>query len=264
VLKSVQGKPESFAVNMAILRSMERAEYAPRLDEHFALASEHYVHFTSPIRRYPDLTVHRLLDEYLRGAPSPSSRRGGARAAKGRRRRLAGAPSLEQCEELGTHCSNNERRAEAAERELKLVYILRLLERDLGAEYQGVVTGVANFGLFVQLDGYLIEGLLRFEDLPNDWWEVDAAAGCVVGQRTGKRFKIGDRMRVVSAAIDLAARELDLALADAPAGPTPRSARHPRTGSKRPTRRAKQPASTKRRSRPVKKTATTKPRRKRR
>jgi ribonuclease R len=216
VLKSVKGKSESFAVNMAILRSMQQAEYAPRLDEHFALASGHYVHFTSPIRRYPDLTVHRLLDQYLGAASSQKAKRRGTAATRGRRRRLVGAPSLEQCEELGTHCSNNERRAEAAERELRLVYILRLLEGDLGAEYEGVVTGVANFGLFVQLDHYLIEGLLRFEDLPNDWWEVDTAAGCVVGQRTGERIKIGDRMRVVSAAIDLAARELDLALAEEP------------------------------------------------
>ena len=203
VLKSVQGRPEAFAVNMAILRSMQRAEYGPAMEGHFALAGEHYLHFTSPIRRYPDLTIHRLLDEYLQGTLTR------------KRRRSARVPSLDECQELGTHCSNRERRAETAERELKLVHILRLLERELGAEYEGVVTGVANFGVFVQLDGYLIDGLLRFEDLPNDWWEVDAAAGCVVGQRTGRRIKIGDRMRVVSARINLPARQLDLTLADA-------------------------------------------------
>jgi ribonuclease R len=233
ILKQVQGRPDSFAVNMAILRSMQPAEYGPQIEEHFALASEHYAHFTSPIRRYPDLTVHRLLDQHLQGK------------LKKKRRRPAGVPNLADCEELGTHCSNRERRAEAAERELRLVHILRLLERELGAEYSGVVTGVANFGLFVQLDAYLIDGLLRFEDLADDWWEVDTAAGCVIGQRTGQRIKIGDRMKVISSAVDLAARELDLT----PAEPKPPARQQ---GWRRPSKR---PGSPKRR------TSASKPRR---
>jgi ribonuclease R len=227
VLKRAQGRPEAFAVNMAILRSMQRAEYGPAMEEHFALASEHYLHFTSPIRRYPDLTTHRLLDEYVRGTLTR------------KRRRSAQVPNLAECQELGAHCSNRERRAETAERELKLVHILRLLERELGAEYEGVVTGVANFGVFVQLDNYLIDGLLRFEDLPNDWWEVDAAAGCVVGQRTGRRIKIGDRMRVVSARINLPARQLDLTLADGTFTAAGRGRKRP--GKKTTARRKKTP-----------------------
>ena len=199
VLDSVKDRPESFAVNLAVLKSLERAVYSPELEGHFALASEHYLHFTSPIRRYPDLTAHRLLDAYLSGALT-------------RKRRPADVPNLEQCEELGAECSNNERRAEAAERELRLVYVLRLLERELGTEYEGVITGVANFGVFVQLSEYLIDGLLRFEDLPDDWWEVDTASGCVVGQRTGRKLKLGDRLVVTTAAIDISSRELDLAL----------------------------------------------------
>jgi len=201
-LATVRDRPESFAVNFAILRALEQAVYTPALEGHFALASEHYLHFTSPIRRYPDLTVHRLLDEYVRGNLT-------------RKRRPPDLPTLTECHEAATHCSNCARRAEAAERELRDVLILRLLEQELGAVYDGVVTGVTNFGVFVQLAEYLIDGLVRFADLPEDWWEVDTASGCVIGQRTGRRLKIGDRLRVATAGVDLANRRLDLVLADA-------------------------------------------------
>ncbi|HUU97033.1 MAG TPA: RNB domain-containing ribonuclease, partial [Phycisphaerae bacterium] len=234
LLEKVKGRPESFAVNLAILRSLEQATYEPASVGHFALASEDYTHFTSPIRRYPDLTVHRLLESYLRGG------------FKKRRRRSA-VPTLGECRELGAHCSRNERRAEAAERELKLVYVLRLLEQHVGDEHEGIVTGVTNFGVFVQLPEYLVEGLLRFSDLPDDWWEVDGDAGCVTGQRTGQRLKIGDRLRVTIAAIDVADRKLDLALAEEPAGSKPRAAQQPQTCSKRRTRRVKKTAPAKRR-----------------
>ena len=220
LLEKVRGRPESFAVNLAILKSLEQAAYEPSPVGHFALASENYTHFTSPIRRYPDLTIHRLLDAYMRGG------------FKKHRRRVE-VRTLDECKEVGAHCSCMERRAEAAERELKLVYILRLLERRIGDEFEGIATGVTNFGVFVQLPRYLVEGLLRFSDLPDDWWEVDSAAGCVVGQRTRRRLKIGDRLRVTIAAIDLADRELDLALADESARSKPRAAQPPKTGRKR-------------------------------
>jgi ribonuclease R len=226
LLEKVKGRPESFAVNLAILKSLEQAAYEPSPVGHFALASENYTHFTSPIRRYPDLTVHRLLDAYMRGG------------FKKRRRRVE-VRTLGECKEVGAHCSCRERRAEAAERELKLVYILRLLEQHIGDEFEGIVTGVTNFGVFVQLPEYLVEGLLRFSDLPDDWWEVDSRAGCVIGQRTRRRLKIGDRLRVTIAAIDVADRELDLVLAEGPASSKPRAAHPPKTGRKRQTTRVK-------------------------
>ncbi|MCP4594486.1 MAG: ribonuclease R [bacterium] len=199
LLQEAEGSSNQYAVNLAVLRSMQQAVYSPKPTGHFALASEDYVHFTSPIRRYPDLTIHRLLDAHLRND-------------LGKRKGRKQQPNTAALEALGELCSTHERRAEGAERELKLVYILRLLAQRLGDVFEGVVTGVANFGVFVQLPEYLVDGLLRFSDLPEDWWEVDAAAGCVVGERTGYSIKLGDRLTVAVAAVDLATRKVNLTL----------------------------------------------------
>ncbi|NLX12216.1 MAG: RNB domain-containing ribonuclease, partial [Phycisphaerales bacterium] len=201
LLDSVRGTDDAFAVHFAVLRSMAQAEYSPKLIGHFALASRHYSHFTSPIRRYPDLTVHRLLDRYFKGKLKSKADR-------------KSVPSMDMLTELGRACTFAEQRAEHAERELKMVKILRLLEKDIGAVEDGIVTGVTNVGLFVQLRTYQIEGLVRFADLPDDWWDIDARGGCVVGQMSGRRIAVGDRLKAQIARVNIASRELDLVLGE--------------------------------------------------
>jgi ribonuclease R len=227
LLEGVKGAPESFAVNMAVLRSMQRAEYRPDLIGHYALASEDYLHFTSPIRRYPDLVDHRLLEAYLAGK------------FEHKKKPRAETPTWEELRELGVHCSTSERRAEAAERELKLVKVLQLLESHLGEEFDGIVTGVAQFGVFIQLRDYLVDGLLRYADLADDWWDVDVEGGFVIGERTGRRIGIGQQLRVAISRIDIPNRTLDLALAEGrPASKSSEPRRMParRRGKQRPAR----------------------------
>ena len=212
LLASVKGRPESFAINLAVLKSLTRAEYSPEKLGHYALASENYCHFTSPIRRYADLTIHRLLDAYL-------AARDIAGGEGGKKRRKAQVdpetvPSYEDLVQVGRHISFTERRADDAERELRQVKVLELLQKHIGDEFLGVVTGITNFGIFVQLQTYLNEGLIRYENLLDDWWDVDAKAGQIRGQRTGKRIGIGDVVKVIIVRIDIARRELDLAVTE--------------------------------------------------
>ena len=221
LLASAKGKPESFAINLAVLKSLTRAEYSPRPVGHYALASEHYAHFTSPIRRYADLTIHRLLQQYLSAPPS-------------RRPHFDGAPSNDELVEVGRHISFTERRADDAEKELRKVKILELLEKQIGEDFPGVVTGIANFGIFVQLRTWLIEGLIHYEDLMDDWWDVDERAGFIRGQRTGRRIGIGDTATVRIVRVDPPRRQLDLAIMQlhGRAGVEKHPTKHPRKPQK--------------------------------
>ncbi len=224
LLMSVRGKPESYAINLAILKSLTRAEYSPEEVGHFALASENYCHFTSPIRRYADLTVHRLLARYLEETQQ----------RKGRKRKVdfGQVPDTRSLVELGRHISFTERRAEDAERELRKIKVLTLLQGKVGQEFDGVVTGVTNFGIFVQLREWLIEGLIRYEHLLDDWWDVNENTGQAVGQRTGAVIRIGDVMTVNIAKVDLPRRELDLGVVRMPGKGRPKKNDHPGRKSK--------------------------------
>jgi ribonuclease R len=192
--EAVRGAPAERAVNIGILRSLQRAVYSTSPDGHFALASDHYCHFTSPIRRYPDLVVHRALDML----------------ASGERPAEPEDDEESPLVALAAKMSRKERAAEAAEQELKLVLVLHHLATKIGEEIVGVVTGVADFGLFVQMPKFLVEGVVKLADLGDDWWDVSAERGTVRGETTGRAIRIGDPIAVLIAEVDVPHRRLVL------------------------------------------------------
>ena len=191
LLDEVQGKPIERAVNYALLRSLSAAEYSGRAMGHYALAVGNYCHFTSPIRRYPDLEVHRLLDQLHKG------------------RKNVRGPSELELTKLGKHCSLTERRADTAERELTRIKLLTYMEDRIGEELEAVVTGVEPFGLFCQGIGIPVEGLAHISSLSaTDYFDYDAGTFSLTGRR-GARYQLGDRVRVTVARVDVDRRELD-------------------------------------------------------
>ena len=189
VIAEVAGRAEEQAVNYAVLRSMQKAVYSPVEEGHYALNSEHYCHFTSPIRRYPDLTIHRMIDAICRGKKP--------------------AADFERQMLLGEHCSDREQRAEKAERELTKVKLLTYLAKKIGLRMQAVITGVEEFGLFAQGIEMPAEGLIRTDALGDDYYRYDAASHSLVGYRAGNRYRLGDRIEVEVAFVDIDRRELD-------------------------------------------------------
>jgi len=226
LVNATRGTPAARAVHMAVLRTMSKAEYSPSLIGHFALASEAYAHFTSPIRRYADLTVHRALSEYLQhtgnGAKRPKS--DGEREALGNKLRDSEmCPPEGELVEIGQHASMQEKNAEEAERHLRSFLVLQLLEKHIGESFGGVVTNVNQRGIFVQIDKYLADGFVKSSDLPGDttrsaatpFWKLDPRTGALVDQRSGRSFNMGDSVSVKIVQVDLARRQLELVVDDA-------------------------------------------------
>ncbi len=221
LLAATRGKPAAKAIHLAVLKTLTKAEYAPALVGHFALASGHYLHFTSPIRRYPDLTAHRALEALLEVAGNDTRLPGGGKARKriaDKLRRDPRCPNEEALTEVGRHCSATERNAEAAERELRDFLVLQLMaEKHLGDDFAGTVTGVTGFGIFVQIDKYLVEGLIKTGELPGapaEQWRLNEQTGSMVAQRSGRSIAIGDTFTVRIVAVDLAKRQMDLQIMD--------------------------------------------------
>ncbi len=209
LLALVAGQPEEHAVNYSLLRSLQRAVYSPEKEGHYALASECYCHFTSPIRRYPDLTIHRLLESLLHGKKPRND--------------------FGELAVVGEHCSDRERRAEAAERELTKVKLLDYLSSRVGMTLEGVVTGVEEYGLFVQGIELPAEGLVHVSSLQDDFYRYDRGAHTLSGYRSGNRYQLGDFVSVAVARVDVDRRELDFRVVARGAAPQ----RKGRIGSKK-------------------------------
>jgi ribonuclease R len=192
VVEAVKGDPREHAVNYAVLRSMQKAVYGPQEEGHYALHSKHYCHFTSPIRRYPDLVVHRMLDSLLRDKRP--------------------VDDFDQLAVLGAHCSDREQRAEAAERELIKVKLLSFLSKRLGEQMEAVITGVEEFGLFAQGIELPAEGLIRVDSLADDFYRFDRGSHSLTGHRQGQSYRLGDVVLVEIAHVDVDRRELDFRL----------------------------------------------------
>ncbi|HMN40206.1 MAG TPA: VacB/RNase II family 3'-5' exoribonuclease [Phycisphaerales bacterium] len=225
LLDATAGTGAARAVHFAVLRTLTKAEYSPALIGHFALASDAYAHFTSPIRRYADLTVHRALAAYLQQTANGTKRPRSENDRKRLGRTLMGlGPKrgiLDQDElvEIGRNCTDTEKRAEGAEQSLRGFLVLQLLTNHLGETFPGLVTGVTGAGVFIQIEKYLAEGMIKTMDLPTGGsgggrWMVDQRTGALVHQGSGRSFAVGDRMQVTIAAIDLAMRKMDLVVAD--------------------------------------------------
>jgi ribonuclease R len=189
VIEQAAGRPEQHAVNYAILRSMQKAVYGPEDVGHYALHKEHYCHFTSPIRRYPDLVVHRMIETLARGKRP--------------------ADDMQQMLLLGDHCSEREQRAAAAERDLVKVKLLSYLASRLGMQMEAVITGVEEFGLFAQGTEMPAEGLVHVDTLDDDYYRFDRDTHSLAGSRGGNRYRLGDVIQVEVAHVDVDRRELD-------------------------------------------------------
>jgi len=180
-----------------LLRSQSLAVYSPDNVGHFGLALEAYAHFTSPIRRYPDLLVHRAIKYALTG---------------GRPEKYRYSPS--EMAALTLQCSERERRADEAEREVDERYRAAWMEQHVGGEFDGVISGVTSFGLFVELDNSKVNGLIHVTQLPHDYYHFDPIRKTLAGERTGREFRLGDRVSIVVMKASVEDRKIDFRLVE--------------------------------------------------
>ena len=229
IADATKERPDAQQIHTMLLRSMQQAIYTPINSGHFGLAYEAYTHFTSPIRRYPDLLVHRVIKAILGKTkyqlpmlPTPGeahaklAKRLASRvkAPTSKPQKATVAPSKETLawEAAGLHCSANERRADEASRDVEAWLKCKYMREHLGEEYSGVVTAATSFGIFVTLDAMYVEGLVHITELGGEYFKFDEARQELRGERTGIRYAIGTRVRVQVSRVDLDGRKIDFRL----------------------------------------------------
>jgi ribonuclease R len=226
LMRQVKERPDAALLQTMLLRSMQQAVYSPDNIGHFGLAYEAYAHFTSPIRRYPDLLTHRAIKAILLGKkyePKGIELSGlnttvsNATRKQQAKDKIDGKQKNEKdltiWDALGVHCSANERRADEASRDVEAWLKCYFIKDKLGEEFTGVVSSVTTFGIFVQLDALFVEGLVHITELGGDFFQYDEARHELRGERTGKRYQLTDRVTVQVSRVDLEARKIDLVLA---------------------------------------------------
>ncbi|MED5250625.1 MAG: ribonuclease R [Pseudomonadota bacterium] len=221
--EAIADRPDADIIQTVMLRSMNQAVYSPQNEGHFGLAYQAYAHFTSPIRRYPDLLVHRAIRSVIRGPRQTNTVV-----------RVEGAPveppskwcpyTFEQMLELGEHCSMTERRADEATRDVEGWLKCEFMSDKLGETFEGTIASVTQFGLFVRLDDFYVEGLVHVTSLPSDYYHYEAEKHRLKGERTGTTYRLGDGLTVQVARVDMDDRKIDFGLAD----DKPRPRRQPR------------------------------------
>ncbi len=192
LLEKIKPRPDAGLLQTVMLRSLKQAVYTPENKGHFGLAYEGYTHFTSPIRRYPDLLVHRGIKAVLNGEKLPSK----------------GLP------EIGVHCSMTERRADDATRDVDAWLKTYFMRDHIGEEYNGTVSAVTSFGIFVALDEIFTEGLVHVSELGQDYFHYDQGKHWMLGERTGKRYRLGDRVRIKVMRADIETSKVDFSLVE--------------------------------------------------
>ena len=222
LLEKVKARPDHELIQTMLLRSLSQAVYNADNIGHFGLALEEYAHFTSPIRRYPDLTLHRGIKYLLakeQGAKRKTTNSGGYHY------------SVEEIDLLGEHCSMTERRADEATREVADWLKCEYMQDHIGSEFNGVISSVTSFGLFVRLDDLLISGLVHISSLENDYYQLDTAKQRLIGENSGMQYRLGDKVRIRVEAVHLAQKMVDFSLVG--------SERKPRRAGKTAKTRAK-------------------------
>ncbi len=216
LIAKTKGRPDTHLIHTVMLRSLKQAVYTPDNKGHFGLAYEAYAHFTSPIRRYPDLTTHRAINAVLTGK----------RYEPGK------------WDELGAHCSQTERRADEATRDVENWLKCYYMRDHVGEEFGGTVAAVTGFGLFVALDDLMIEGLVHISELGADYFHYDQVKHHLLGERTGKTYRLGDRVKVKVARVDLETTKIDLVLTgmdtEGSRTPAPRAPAGTKRGASKP------------------------------